>query len=425
MSKKLISGTAIVFNSPSHNMGGYQEVILPSALEGVDLSEVKLLINHDHGQPVASVKGETLTLEVDERGLHYVAEVDEEVASRVEQRLFDKMSFGFIEGKSQVRGNIKYVERIQNLFEVSLVSIPAYQETQAQVVAERGYEILTRSLKTTATVQKGTADKGEQITMLNSNQKFIEVLKQRSITTAEIGEVSEVLAPIFEEEGTGLEAHVNHAKVKATSGTIPVLNPNAVLPNVAELVEASDLDINLDAVRFEVATYRGIIPVSQEAIDDAGESIVADIKKYTRILKSNTMNAEIAKVMKDATAGTAADASELRSALFAQPVNEKTSIVVSQSLYAELADATDAANNYLVKEGKFAGFDLHVVDDTVFGSAGDKKAFVGDLSRIVVVERTDIELDWFNHARYGRMLQPVLRFDVVDTNTNAKFITVS
>lgn len=421
--KKLISGTAIVFNSPSHNMGGYKEVILPTALDNVDLSEVKLLVNHDHSQPVASVKGETLTLELDETGLHYVAEVDEDLASKVEQSLFDKMSFGFVEGKSTVKDKVKYVEKIDNLFEVSLVSIPAYQETQAQVVAERGYEILTRSLNLTATAQQGAADKGEN-NMLNTNQKFIEVLKQRSITTTEIGEVAEVLAPIFEEEGTGLETQVNKVATKAGSGTIPVLNPNAVLPNVAELAEASDLDVSLDAVRFEVATYRGIIPISQEAIDDAGEGIVNDIKKYTGTLKSNTINAEIAKVMKAATAGTAT-AAELRGKLFAQPVSEKTSIVVSQSLYTDLVDLTDGANNYLVKEGKFAGFDIFVVDDAVFGKAGDKKAYVGDLSRIVVIERTDIELDWFNHSRYGRMLQPVLRFDVVDTNANAKFITVS
>lgn len=421
--KKLISGTAIVFNSPSHNMGGYQEVILPTALNGVDLSEVKLLINHDHAQPVASVKGNSLTLEVDERGLHYVAEVDEDVAEKVEQALFDKMSFGFIEGKSQLRGKVKYVEKIDNLFEVSLVSIPAYQETQAQVVAERGYEILTRSLNTTATVQKGTADKGENY-MLNSNQKFLEVLKQRSITTEDLGETSEVLAPIFEEEATGLASKVNKVPVKSNSGTQPILNPNAVLPNVAELAVAPDLDVVLEGVRFEVATYRGIIPVSQEAIDDSGEGIVADIKKYTKALKDNTMNAEIAKVMKEASADTGA-VSDLRGKLFGQPVGEKTSIVVSQSLYADMADLTDGAGNYLVKENKFAGFDLHVVDDTVFGEAGEKFAYVGDLSRIVVLQRTDIELDWFNHARYGRMLQPVIRFDVVDTNKNAKFITVA
>lgn len=423
MTKRLIEGTAIVFNSPSHNMGGYKEVILPRALDGIDLSEVKLLINHDHSQPVASVKGETLTLELDETGLHYVAEVDEDVADKVEQSLFDKMSFGFIEGKSQVRGKVKYVEQIDNLFEVSLVSIPAYQETQAKVVAERGYEVLTRSLNLTATAHDGAADKGEN-NMLTSNQKFLEVLKQRSITTTEIGEVSEVLAPIFDEEGTGLETQVNKVPTKAGSGTIPVLNPNAVLPNVAELDTAADLDVSLDAVRFEVATYRGVIPVSQEAIDDAGEGIINDIKKYTKTLKSNTMNAEIAKVMKAATAGTAT-AEELRGKLFGQPVSEKTSIVVSQSLYADLADLTDTAGNYLVKEGKFAGFDLFVVDDAVFGTAGEKHAYVGDLSRIVVIERTDIELDWFNHVRYGRMLQPVIRFDVVDTNANAQFITVS
>ena len=42
----VIEGTAIVFNQPA-DMGGYTERIAPTALDGVDLDNITLLVNHD------------------------------------------------------------------------------------------------------------------------------------------------------------------------------------------------------------------------------------------------------------------------------------------------------------------------------------------------------------------------------------------
>lgn len=424
----LINGYAIVFDSPSQNMGNYQEVILPQALNGVKLEDVKLLVNHNHSEPIASVSGKSLKLSVDEKGLFFEAEIeDEDVAGKVERGLFDKMSFGFIERKSSVRNKIKYVEEIESLLEISLVSIPAYAETSALAVnhIEEDSDMLisTRSFDFTAS-QKNQLEKDEE-KMLNTNQAFIEVLKQRNITTEDLNGVANVLAPIFTDEPKGLAANVNRQTITSGSGTMPVLNPNAVLPSTEELAVGADLDVVLEGVRFEAATYRGIIPISQEAIDDAGEGIVESIKRYTKVLKDNTMNARIQAVMAQADAGTAADMNGLRAALYAQPVEANTAVVITQSAYADMVDSVDGASNYQLKEGFFSGFQVHVVSDTAFGGeAGAKQAYVGDLSKIVVLERTNIELDWFNHARYGRMLQPVLRFDVVSTDSEARLITI-
>ncbi len=43
-----IDGYSAVFNSRSHNLGGFVEVIAPSAFDGVlERSDVKLLLNHN------------------------------------------------------------------------------------------------------------------------------------------------------------------------------------------------------------------------------------------------------------------------------------------------------------------------------------------------------------------------------------------
>lgn len=48
-----VSGYAIVFNSESKDLGGFNEVILPSALEGVlERSDVLCLLNHNEDKGV-------------------------------------------------------------------------------------------------------------------------------------------------------------------------------------------------------------------------------------------------------------------------------------------------------------------------------------------------------------------------------------
>lgn len=70
-----IDGYSIVFNSRSHNLGGFVEQILPSALDGVlERSDVKLLLNHNEERGILgrSKRGSgSLKLVVDDKGLRF------------------------------------------------------------------------------------------------------------------------------------------------------------------------------------------------------------------------------------------------------------------------------------------------------------------------------------------------------------------
>ena len=70
---KKLSGYAVVFNSPSKDLGGFKEVVDPHAFDDVDLSDVYMVSNHDFSQVLASTKAGTLTLNVDDKGLQFEA----------------------------------------------------------------------------------------------------------------------------------------------------------------------------------------------------------------------------------------------------------------------------------------------------------------------------------------------------------------
>lgn len=55
-----VEGYALLFNQPSKDLGGFVEVIDPSALDNVDLSNVVMLDQHDYTKPLASVKAGSL-----------------------------------------------------------------------------------------------------------------------------------------------------------------------------------------------------------------------------------------------------------------------------------------------------------------------------------------------------------------------------
>ena len=76
---------------------GYIETVDPHALNGIDLSNVFALYNHDFNN-VLGKTGKNLTLSVDEKGLFFSLELlpsDEHIFELVQQGIINKMSFGF------------------------------------------------------------------------------------------------------------------------------------------------------------------------------------------------------------------------------------------------------------------------------------------------------------------------------------------
>lgn len=145
-----IVGHAAVFDRLSEDLGGFREKIKRGAFrKALDEShDVRLLVNHE-GVPLARTKSNTLELREDPRGLRTYAELDrgnpkvQEAMSALDRRDMDEMSFGF----SVAKGGDSFTEKdgivtrtiheIDRLYDVSLVTFPAYPQTDAGLRMER------------------------------------------------------------------------------------------------------------------------------------------------------------------------------------------------------------------------------------------------------------------------------------------------
>lgn len=149
-----INGYAVVFDSrtvlykdPETGLE-YGEIIDRNALDGADMSDVVLRFDHQ-GHALARTRGGSLRLSVDQHGLRVDADMtlSDEARSfyqEVKNGLIDKMSFAFTvapEGDSwDSATRTRTVKRISRLFDVSLVTWPAYEQTQ--VSARSRFEAL-------------------------------------------------------------------------------------------------------------------------------------------------------------------------------------------------------------------------------------------------------------------------------------------
>lgn len=139
--KPKVIGYASVFGSLSNDLGGFREYIGKDAFEGRLDDDVRFLINHD-GLPLARTTNGTLKLSVDKKGLKYEAEMPDTTDSRDLMELLkngtvNQSSFAFIveEDSWEMNDgqNIRTIEKISRLFDVSAVTYPAYEEATSSV----------------------------------------------------------------------------------------------------------------------------------------------------------------------------------------------------------------------------------------------------------------------------------------------------
>lgn len=146
--KNVISGYAVVFNSRT-TIGNdwWTEEIAPGAFSEAigSSSDVRALFNHDWNNVLGRTKAGTLTLSEDERGLKFEVELPDTSVARdlvasMERKDIDQCSFGFIPTAETWDYSVEPAHRTINkveLFEVSVVSIPAYEDTEVSLVRSK------------------------------------------------------------------------------------------------------------------------------------------------------------------------------------------------------------------------------------------------------------------------------------------------
>ena len=253
----------------------------------------------------------------------------------------------------------------------------------------------------------------------------------------------EILAPQKEKkDALDLTKYVHVIKTNRGSGKIPLIKKSGSKMNsVAELEKNPELaKPEIDEVSFDIETYRGYIPVSQEAIEDADYDITGLIAEEIADQELNTKNAAIVNILKSAPAPEYDQSGNALPVVgidgLKTVINTKlkrvynVKLFVSSSLYNELDITKDKNGRYLLQDsissasGKtFAGREVIVLDDDVIGEqAGDKVAFVGDAYEFVkLFDRKRASVKWVDNNIYGELLAGFVRFATVAFDENAGY----
>lgn len=143
-----IIGHAAVFNLLSEDLGGFREQISAGAFkDAISKDDVRALFNHDDNFVLGRNKASTLVLAEDEKGLRTVIDLPDtqlarDLAVSMQRGDINQMSFAF-----QVRREdqnwektgegpwIRTINRVERLWDVSVVTYPAYPQTDAAVRA--------------------------------------------------------------------------------------------------------------------------------------------------------------------------------------------------------------------------------------------------------------------------------------------------
>ena len=136
----IIEGYFAVFDSPYVLWDGATEIVKPGAFAGCLSGDIRALIDHDTRLVLGRTKAGTLTLREDARGLYGTIKINRDDAdamslyARVQRGDVDQCSFGFdIEEETFVDlggGQCRWeINKVNPLYEVSVVTYPAYEET--------------------------------------------------------------------------------------------------------------------------------------------------------------------------------------------------------------------------------------------------------------------------------------------------------
>lgn len=137
-----IVGLAAVFNQESEDLGGFREVIEPGAFSDVLGDDVRALFNHDVNYVLGRNRSDTLALSETKKGLETRIQPPDTQWARdlivsMKRGDVDQMSFSFLVGddtwEKGTDGIVRRtVKKFSRLFDVAVVTFPAYPQTSVQ-----------------------------------------------------------------------------------------------------------------------------------------------------------------------------------------------------------------------------------------------------------------------------------------------------
>ena len=257
--------------------------------------------------------------------------------------------------------------------------------------------------------------------------------KRDGVKTTDVGAIipKEVLQPQKTPERQNPLLNLVHiVKVTSGSGSYPVMKKsNRKMTEVGELEENPELGkTKIKEVDYKIKTYRGEIPISHEAIDDAQYDLIGLLQEDIQDQDEQTKLAIVADVLKTAKVVNASGYDGLKDILNTKISSVyKKSLVVTDSMFNALDKVKDKTGRYMLQADitsptgySFSGKTIYPVDDTLLGQEGDMKYFIGDVEYFLTLfDRMELSVNWEDNHRYGKNLASYLRFDIKKTDEDA------
>lgn len=156
---RYIEGYAVVFNSLSEDLGGFREIIRPSAITSQLIASSDICANVDHNNEYLMARQKfgkgNIEFRIDDHGLYFRYELANtekanELLSHIQRGEIDSCSFCFgidydIPGaekwyKDNDGTQVREITRIDGIFDISCVIRPAYSETSVVEAQQRDLE---------------------------------------------------------------------------------------------------------------------------------------------------------------------------------------------------------------------------------------------------------------------------------------------
>lgn len=184
----IITGRPIVYNSRT-DLGWYDEIIEPGALNNTDLTDVRFLVNHDTSMiPLArsrkNTANSTMQLTTDNEGLTIRVNLDIEnnadaksLYSAVQRGDISGMSFMFgVDGEEweelESEHPLRRIRDISTVVEVSAVTFPAYDATEIQARSKEALDNARLAVET-AREQRAGGSVDTELELLKEQTKTL------------------------------------------------------------------------------------------------------------------------------------------------------------------------------------------------------------------------------------------------------------
>lgn len=198
-----VEGLACVFDKET-DLGYFYEKIDRHAFDNCDMSDVFMLFNHDQNFVLARTLNNSLRLSVEDSGLYQQSNIvattqGNDVFKLVRDGLINKMSFAFSvdrEGETwyvdEDNKEHRTITKIAKLYDVSLVTYPAYEATSA----------MARSVSEMDELAKAHFEERANMENIEKVEEVVEAVEERAEVTEEVIEAVEEVAETVEEPKT-------------------------------------------------------------------------------------------------------------------------------------------------------------------------------------------------------------------------------